>query len=300
MISRSSRAIQAPTTVVAASCIFRASHLGIFRQLQHRPPLLTRGLASQASKEKDFYKVLGVPKTADKKAIKAKFYDLSLTYHPDLNPNNESAHAKFLEINEAYSTLSNETKRRDYDRSLSFGSDSPFDTSRTGPRRTVRRNSGINPDEWIQFRGRRANPAGGGWMGSQNVRSNDGRPIFDFEAHHEAHYGQEQRAQRRAARQYKAQYYQQMLEADKLQPRIMFGTWLTLAIFFFFYSGYVEMIFMDDEESGDTAVNSFPGQERGLHKTDIDTQKDYIVRSTAASSFYADLMNSQRPLVVRK
>ncbi|KAJ3282132.1 hypothetical protein HK104_011074 [Borealophlyctis nickersoniae] len=67
---------------------------------------------------KNHYQILNVPKTADKKAIKAAFYKLSMKYHPDKNPNDETAKAKFLEISDAYSTLSDDSKRQQYDRSL--------------------------------------------------------------------------------------------------------------------------------------------------------------------------------------
>lgn len=69
---------------------------------------------------KDFYKTLGVERTADDKTIKKAFRRLAKQYHPDTNPNNPGAEAKFKEINEAYEVLSDADKRAAYDR---FGPD---------------------------------------------------------------------------------------------------------------------------------------------------------------------------------
>lgn len=68
---------------------------------------------------KDYYRILGVDKSANDKDIKKAFRRLAKQYHPDANPN-PSAEAKFKEINEAYETLSNPEKRKLYDQ---FGSD---------------------------------------------------------------------------------------------------------------------------------------------------------------------------------
>lgn len=70
----------------------------------------------QLLKRKDHYEALNVKRHADKNTIKKQYYRLSKQYHPDLNPNNAAAHAKFLEINEAYAVLGNEATRREYDR----------------------------------------------------------------------------------------------------------------------------------------------------------------------------------------
>lgn len=67
----------------------------------------------------DLYEILGVSKTASQDEIKTAFRKLARKYHPDLNPNNAEAEAKFKEINGAYSVLSDEQKRSNYDQ---FGS----------------------------------------------------------------------------------------------------------------------------------------------------------------------------------
>lgn len=68
---------------------------------------------------KDYYKTLGVSKTADEKEIKKAYRKLAKQYHPDRNPDDPAAEARFKEVSEAYEVLSDEEKRQMYDR---FGS----------------------------------------------------------------------------------------------------------------------------------------------------------------------------------
>jgi curved DNA-binding protein len=64
---------------------------------------------------KDYYTTLGVAKTATEKDIKQAFRRLARKFHPDVNPGDKSAEAKFKEINEAYEVLGDPEKRKKYD-----------------------------------------------------------------------------------------------------------------------------------------------------------------------------------------
>ncbi len=66
-------------------------------------------------KQKNYYNILGVSETATYFEIKRAYYHLCKKYHPDINPDTTE---KFKEINEAYETLINPTKRKSYDNSL--------------------------------------------------------------------------------------------------------------------------------------------------------------------------------------
>lgn len=72
-------------------------------------------MASQDWLEKDFYQALGVAKDADAKTIKKAYRSLARTYHPDKNPGDAKAEARFKEISEAYQVLSDAKQRKEYD-----------------------------------------------------------------------------------------------------------------------------------------------------------------------------------------
>lgn len=66
--------------------------------------------------KKDYYEILGIARDASDKDIKQAYRRLAMEFHPDRNPNNPSAEAKFKEAAEAYDVLSNAEKRAVYDR----------------------------------------------------------------------------------------------------------------------------------------------------------------------------------------
>ena len=70
--------------------------------------------------EKDYYKALGVAKTAKPAEIKAAYRKLARKYHPDANKGDASAEERFKEISEAYSVLSDEKRRKEYDEARSL------------------------------------------------------------------------------------------------------------------------------------------------------------------------------------
>jgi DnaJ family protein B protein 4 len=74
----------------------------------------------------NYYEVLGVSKDASESEIKKAFRTLSLEFHPDRNNNSEESTQKFQEINEAYETLSDSQKKKEYDFEQEHGGRSPF------------------------------------------------------------------------------------------------------------------------------------------------------------------------------
>ena len=73
--------------------------------------------------DKDFYKILGVKKDASADEIKKAYRTLARKHHPDKNPDNAAAEARFKEVSEAYDVLSDPTSRKEYDEARAlFGS----------------------------------------------------------------------------------------------------------------------------------------------------------------------------------
>ncbi|MCD8119260.1 MAG: molecular chaperone DnaJ [Lachnospiraceae bacterium] len=67
------------------------------------------------AEKRDYYEVLGVDKSADDATLKKAYRQLAKKYHPDTNPGDKEAEAKFKEASEAYAVLSDPEKRRQYD-----------------------------------------------------------------------------------------------------------------------------------------------------------------------------------------
>ncbi|WP_416394088.1 MULTISPECIES: DnaJ C-terminal domain-containing protein [unclassified Curtobacterium] len=83
-------------------------------------------MASQDWFDKDFYKVLGVDKTASDAELKKTYRKLARQYHPDSNPGDAAAENRFKEISEAYSVLSDKEQRQEYDQVRAMGSGARF------------------------------------------------------------------------------------------------------------------------------------------------------------------------------
>src|SRR5579875_2222926 len=89
-------------------------------------------MASQDWFEKDFYKVLGVDKSVSQPDLKKTYRKLARQYHPDSNPGDASAEARFKEISEAYSVLSDPEERKEYDQIRAMGSGARFTAPGSG------------------------------------------------------------------------------------------------------------------------------------------------------------------------
>lgn len=93
-------------------------------------------------KKRNYYKILGVNKNASMEEIQNAYRKLALKYHPKSNPNDEEAHRKFVEVNEAYQMLSNNAHRSTYD-DLLFGD--------IVPRRSFDIFEDFFQDRWMDF-----------------------------------------------------------------------------------------------------------------------------------------------------
>ncbi|CAF3334678.1 unnamed protein product [Rotaria sp. Silwood1] len=119
--------------------------------------LHTRSFHTSSKRDKkDYYEVLGVPKTATAKEIKKAYYKLAKQYHPDTTDKKDVANTKkFQEVSEAYEVLSDETKRKTYD-AYGMGGD-PFSSgqesypgSSSGPRPSGASQGGFRGYEYYQ------------------------------------------------------------------------------------------------------------------------------------------------------
>lgn len=126
---------------------------------------------------KDYYQTLGVPKTATQKDIRSAFRKLAAKHHPDRNPDDPEAEERFKEINEAYTVLSDEEKRKFYDQYGTTDAQPTYSGGGFG--------GNINPDDLGDFSDFFRTLFGGGGFGG-NVRTGyyqtrGGDPTFGFQ-----------------------------------------------------------------------------------------------------------------------
>lgn len=90
-------------------------------------------MASQDWFDKDFYAILGVSKDVTPAELKKVYRKLARKYHPDSNPGDPAAEAKFKEVSEAHSVLSDPEQRREYDQVRAMGGGARFTAGSGGP-----------------------------------------------------------------------------------------------------------------------------------------------------------------------
>jgi molecular chaperone DnaJ len=90
-------------------------------------------MASQDWFDKDFYKILGVAKDVSEAELKKVYRKLARQFHPDSNPGDAKSEARFKEISEAYSVLSDAEQRKEYDAVRAMGGGARFTQGAGGP-----------------------------------------------------------------------------------------------------------------------------------------------------------------------
>ena len=128
---------------------------------------LTDAAAMSANGYRDYFKVLGVERGADADTIKRAFRKLARQNHPDVNPGDEGAEARFKEISEAYEVLSDPDKRRRYEQFGQYWSQMGGTGGGQGPGVDVDFGRYGNFDDFINdLLGRFGGGAGGGFSGA--------------------------------------------------------------------------------------------------------------------------------------
>lgn len=111
----------------------------------------------------DYYKILGVSENASQDEIKKSYRSLAKRYHPDVAGHSQEAESKFQEISEAYTILSDESKKEKYDTERKYGSStSAFEEQQSTQRKNTKKT---------------ANPFQG--FSSQSFKMNFGDMMFD-------------------------------------------------------------------------------------------------------------------------
>ncbi len=120
--------------------------------------------------EKDFYKILGVSESVSDKELTKAYRKLARKFHPDANPNNSRAEAKFKDVSRAYDVLGDAKTRREYDEVRKYGAGAsrfgnPFKHQQQGGRPAGASNFGFNGPDFSEFVG---DIFGGGFRGASN------------------------------------------------------------------------------------------------------------------------------------
>ena len=124
---------------------------------------------------KNYFQVLGVERSADADAVKRAFRKLARQYHPDVNPGDASAEARFKEISEAYEVLSDPDKRRRYEQFGQYWNQAGASAGSAGAGMDVDFGRYGNFDDFIgDLLGRFGGPAGGGGFQSSGFPGGGG------------------------------------------------------------------------------------------------------------------------------
>ncbi len=162
---------------------------------------------------KDYYKILGVPRTATADEIKKEYRKLAKKYHPDKNAGNAEAEKKFKEINEAYEALGDADKRKKYDQ---FGENYKH----------YQQGGGSNADDFFRQYQQQRGGSGAGQYSQGNYEDIFGggaaagggfSDFFQnlFGGSRQQQYGGQQRTRARAGQDYTAQYEISLEDAFK-------------------------------------------------------------------------------------
>uniref|UniRef100_A0A4W3HTV8 DnaJ homolog subfamily A member 3, mitochondrial n=1 Tax=Callorhinchus milii TaxID=7868 RepID=A0A4W3HTV8_CALMI len=100
-------------------------------------------LINQAVTKRDYYEVLGIPRSSTQREIKKAYYQLAKKYHPDTNKEDPKAKEKFSLVAEAYEVLSDEAKRKQYDTYGTTG----FDAGTAGQHHYWQSGPSMDPEE---------------------------------------------------------------------------------------------------------------------------------------------------------
>lgn len=144
----------------------------------------------------DLYGILGVPRDASQGEIKKAYYDRSKELHPDHNQNDEEASKRFARVNEAYSVLSNDASKREYDSALGSGRRYTASAAAAGTAAT-----------------------GGSMRNTRKDGPLNYQTQYDFEEFYRQHYGDALRRER-ARRQARKEFESQMQNASRGNPAL--------------------------------------------------------------------------------